>query len=118
MSVEFFDKNIDSKMLAFITIATYCVSYLTVDVANELGIKYEEEDVNLGLIKGVRLTPKASELNYITSEPLDIEKCWHLLGFGDGDFITEREFNQLYLDYVNNKDKGMQRTKNNNADNE
>lgn len=110
MSVEFFGQKIDPIMRAFITVATYCVSYITVDSANELGIKYEKEDVNLGLIKGVRLTSKASEIDYITREPLDIESSWKILGFGENDFVTEREFNKRYLDYVNINEKGKQRT--------
>lgn len=106
MSFTAFGNEIDEKIKAITTVSTYCVSYISVDDAIKYGVEYTEEDVKLGVLRGVRFSSNNDGIDFI-SETLDaIQDAWITLGFKDGEFITDRRLNKIYLDYVNNKSRG------------
>ncbi|MBO4600659.1 MAG: hypothetical protein J5634_00260 [Bacilli bacterium] len=111
MSLEIFDKQIDQKLHAFITVSTYCMTYISVDEANKLGIEYTNEDVKCGVLKGVKFKYNSEEEDFLPPFLVDTIMSWKLLGFKDGEFVTERRFNSMYMDYVNNQSKGAQRNR-------
>lgn len=113
MSLEIFDKNIDQKLHAFMTISSYCITYISVDEANTLGIEYTDEDVKQGILKGLRFEHNISEEenNYMSPMLVDMIMSWKLLGFKNGEFVTSRRFNNMYMEYVNSTSKDHQRNR-------
>lgn len=105
MSLEVYDKNIDQTLYAFMTVAEHCIKYITVDEAIKRGIDFTEEDVKLGLLKGVWL--KNEPENEDISSPIyfDVSMCWKYLGFKDDQFIKEKDFNNMYLESVKNNEQ-------------
>lgn len=102
MSLQVFDKNIDPMLYAFMTVSAHCIKYITVEDAQKLGIAYNEEDVNLGLIKGVWFKNDFGNQDVESSLQTDINMCWKYLGFKDDEFIKEKDFNKKYIEYANN----------------
>lgn len=82
---------------AVLLVSTACKKYITVEEAIKLGIDYEQNDFNSGVIRGVRFNLLSSNdvgADYIES----VQTAWITLGFKDGEFVPDSRLNKIYID--------------------
>ena len=92
-------------MSAILLVSTYCIKVIDIEKARELGIEFNDQDVKENTLRGVYYTSDNDGIDFIDAKIEDIESAWILLGFKDGEFVTERRLSEKYLENVKTRKK-------------